>query len=66
MGFYQLLKKRYPDYTVVLQDERYSTKQAQTLLKQELLLKGSQIKKNIDKFSATIILENYLASLKGK
>jgi RNase H-fold protein (predicted Holliday junction resolvase) len=48
---------------VLLWDERNSTKKATEHLKFNLGLKSSQIKKHKDKFSAVVILQDYLDSL---
>ena len=57
--FYQLLLETFPNLSIYLQDERYSTKQATEELMQ-YGLKASQRHKIKDKMAATIILESYL------
>ena len=50
--FYEMLKTAFPDLTVILFDEAYSTKETVTMLKEFADLKSSQIKK-ISKTSFT-------------
>lgn len=57
--FYQLLKQKYSNLQIVLEDEKYSTIFATNRLK-ELGFKSSKIKKIKDTTSAIIILESWL------
>ncbi|MBN1698684.1 MAG: Holliday junction resolvase RuvX [Spirochaetales bacterium] len=58
-------KLKEKNITVVLWDERYSSKIAESILK-ECGVKQKNSKKRIDSLSASILLENYLQSLKYK
>lgn len=55
----RLLKAR-PDLTVVYQDERLTTSQAERMLIQEGNVRRKKRKQVIDKLAAVIILQNYL------
>jgi putative Holliday junction resolvase len=62
--FFNLLKQNLDkNLKIVLFDEHRTTKNSISMLK-DLGLKGSQIKKIIDKVSATEILSNYLSFIK--
>lgn len=60
-GFVKKLKKTFPAYTIFLEDERFTSKQAL-----DAMIEGGTSKKfrrekgNVDKVSATIILQSYL------
>ena len=62
--FYEMLKTAFPDLTVILFDEAYSTKETVTMLKEFADLKSSQIKKIKDKLAAQKILQAYIESSK--
>jgi putative Holliday junction resolvase len=63
--FIKKLKKKYPTINVELYDERFTSKMAfQAMIDGGLKKKQRQNKALIDKISATIILQNYLDSLK--
>jgi putative transcription antitermination factor YqgF len=64
--FFKQVKEAFPHYNVILWDERNSTKKATEHLKFNLGLKSSEIKKQKDKFSALVILQDYLNSLERK
>lgn len=61
--FKLLLQKHFPNIIINLQDERYTTLIATSLLK-DAGIKASQIKKVKDKISAVIILESWLQNAK--
>ena len=54
----------YESLSIVLWDERLTTKQAEKYLR-ETTKKKDKIKENIDSLSAVLILENYLVSRKA-
>ena len=62
--FYEMLKTAFPDLTVILFDEAYSTKETVTMLKEFADLKSSQRKKFKDKLAAQKILQAYIESSK--
>ncbi len=63
--FIKKLKKTYPSIKVELFDERFTSKIAfQTMIDGGLKKKQRQNKALIDKISATIILQNYLDSIR--
>jgi putative holliday junction resolvase len=59
--FVELFKCTFPDKPIVLADERFTSAQAQrTMLQGGMKKKDRQIKGNVDKISATLILQNHL------
>lgn len=59
------IRKTHPDIGVHLFDERFTSKMAaQTLVEAGYTRKARQRKDNLDKVSATILLQNYIDSLK--
>lgn len=59
--FLNLLKKKFPDKPLYLQDERFTSKIAlDTMIAGGMKKKDRQNKSNIDKISAVIILQSYL------
>ncbi len=63
-GFVKLLKKTFPEIPVHLHDERFTSAIAlQTMLDMGSSKKDRKEKGNIDKLSATIILQSYMESL---
>lgn len=62
-GFITLLKKNFPDIPIVTEDERFTSQMAmQTMIAGGMKKKDRREKGNVDKISATIILQSYLAS----
>jgi putative holliday junction resolvase len=60
-GFVRNLKKTYPDIPVHLHDERFTSKMAlQAMIAGGSSKKDRREKGNIDKISATIILQSYM------
>jgi len=60
-GFVKKLKKKFPKKTVHLQDERFTSKDAlNAMIEGGTTKKFRREKGNIDKVSATIILQSYL------
>jgi putative holliday junction resolvase len=60
-GFVKNLKKTYPDIPVHLHDERFTSKMAlQAMIAGGSSKKDRREKGNIDKISATIILQSYM------
>lgn len=61
LEFRDILKKKYPDMEVVLVDERYTSS-----LAKDAMIRGGTTRKyrrdkgNLDKISATLILQSYL------
>lgn len=61
--FVVLMKKNFPEKPIHLVDERFTSKMAlQTMIVGGTKKKDRAKKENIDKISATIILQSYLAS----
>jgi putative Holliday junction resolvase len=61
--FVVVLKKTFPEKEVHLMDERFTSKMAlQTMITGGTKKKDRAKKENLDKISATIILQSYLAS----
>ena len=59
------LNKRFPDKPVALIDERFTSSIAlQTMISGGMKKKDRQVKGNVDKISATLILQSYLESRK--
>ena len=60
--FVNRLKKEYPDKTVDMVDERFTSKMAfQTMIDAGLKKKDRQNKELVDTISATIILQSYMS-----
>ncbi len=60
--FVNRLKKEYPDKTVEMVDERFTSKMAfQTMIDAGLKKKDRQNKELVDTISATIILQSYMS-----
>jgi putative Holliday junction resolvase len=63
--FVNLLKKKFPNMNIVMKDERFTSKiAAGAMIEAGMKRKDRQVKANIDKMSATILLQSYLESLK--
>jgi putative Holliday junction resolvase len=61
--FVNRLKKEYPDMTIEMVDERFTSKMAfQTMIDGGLKKKDRQNKELVDTISATIILQSYMNS----
>ncbi len=61
--FHRLIKKNFPEKPVYLHDERYTSKMAlDAMIAGGVKKKDRREKGNIDKVSATIILQSYLES----
>lgn len=59
--FFNLLKKKFPEKAIYLQDERFTSKIAlDTMIAGGMKKKDRRNKGNIDKISAVIILQSYL------
>ncbi|HEX9650666.1 MAG TPA: Holliday junction resolvase RuvX [Cyclobacteriaceae bacterium] len=59
------LKKTFPDKKVTLQDERFTSSIARAaILESGMKKKGRRKKENVDKISATLILQSYMESQK--
>jgi putative Holliday junction resolvase len=59
------LKKTFPEKTVHLADERFTSSMAmRALIEGGMKKKDRQIKGNVDKISATIILQSFLIAVK--
>jgi putative holliday junction resolvase len=64
--FVENLKQTFPDKPVHLADERFTSSMAlQTMIDGGMKKKDRQVKGNIDKISATIILQSFLDTIKG-
>ncbi|MEN7546684.1 Holliday junction resolvase RuvX [Rapidithrix thailandica] len=60
-GFHKRLKKLFPEKPVHLVDERFTSKMAQdAMLRGGMKKKDRRVKGNVDKISATIILQSFL------
>jgi putative holliday junction resolvase len=65
--FVETLKKTFPDKPVHLADERFTSSMAlQAMIDGGMKKKDRQVKGNVDKISATIILQGFLDSQRGK
>jgi len=63
--FIEILKKNFPDKPVHLADERFTSKIAQrALIDGGMKKKDRQVKGNVDKVSATIILQDFMDAQK--
>jgi putative Holliday junction resolvase len=63
--FIEVLKKNFPEKPVHLADERFTSKMAQrALIDGGMKKKDRQIKGNVDKISATIILQSFMDAKK--
>lgn len=63
--FVENLKKNFPDKTVHLADERFTSSMAlQAMIDGGMKKKDRQVKGNVDKISATIILQAFLDTIK--
>lgn len=61
--FVKVLEKEFPTIPVYLEDERFTSKMAvQTMIDGGMKKKDRRVKGNIDKLSATIILQSYMES----
>lgn len=59
--FVEVFKTTFPEKPIVLADERFTSAQAQrTMISGGMKKKARQVKGNVDKISATLILQNYL------
>lgn len=59
--FVEIFKGNFPDKPIALADERFTSTQAQrTMIASGMKKKDRQVKGNVDKISATLILQNYL------
>ncbi len=62
--FVEVFKTTFPDKPILLADERFTSSQAQrTMIAGGMKKKDRQVKGNVDKISATLILQNYLQTL---
>jgi len=63
-AFVEVLKKVYPEKKIHLADERFTSRMAmQAMIEGGMKKKDRQIKGNVDKISATIILQSFLRSV---
>lgn len=63
-GFVEQLKKVFPDKKIHLADERFTSRLAmQAMIEGGMKKKDRQVKGNVDKISATIILQSFLHSV---
>lgn len=64
--FVEIIKKEFPDKPVHLADERFTSSMAQkAMIAGGMKKKDRQVKANVDKISATIILQGFMES-KGR
>ena len=60
-SFINLLRKNFPDHTITEVDERFTSKIAKdAMIRGGMSKKERRNKENVDKLSATIILQSYL------
>lgn len=65
--FIEILKKTFPDKQVHLADERFTSSMAlQTMIDGGMKKKDRQVKGNVDKISATLILQEFLNTPKTR
>jgi putative Holliday junction resolvase len=63
--FVEELKKKFPDKPIHLADERFTSSIAQrALIEGGMKKKDRQVKGNVDKVSATLILQSFMTRLK--
>ena len=63
-AFVEELKKVYPEKKIHLADERFTSRMAmQAMIEGGMKKKDRQIKGNVDKISATIILQSFMRSV---
>jgi len=63
-AFVSELKKKFPEKTVHLADERFTSSMArQAMIDGGMKKKDRQVKGNVDKISATIILQSFLSAV---
>ena len=63
--FVENLKLKFPEKSVHLADERFTSSMAmQAMIDGGMKKKDRQVKGNIDKISATIILQSFIATIK--
>ena len=59
--FVEVLKKTFPDKPIHLADERFTSRMAmRTMIDGGMKKKDRQVKGNVDKISATIILQSFI------
>ncbi|MEO7988262.1 MAG: Holliday junction resolvase RuvX [Chryseolinea sp.] len=64
-AFIEVLKKTFPDKPIHLADERFTSRMAmRTMIDGGMKKKDRQVKGNVDKISATIILQSFLNTVK--
>jgi putative Holliday junction resolvase len=62
--FVDELKKIYPEKKIHLEDERFTSHMAmQAMIEGGMKKKDRQVKGNVDKISATIILQSFLRTI---
>jgi putative Holliday junction resolvase len=62
---HEALTAKFPELTIVLMDERFTSKMAvQAMIDGGVKKKDRQVKGNIDKVSAAIVLQSYLSANK--
>ena len=62
-AFIEVLKKTFPNKPIHLADERFTSRMAmRTMIDGGMKKKDRQVKGNVDKISATIILQSFLGS----
>ncbi|HEY5917174.1 MAG TPA: Holliday junction resolvase RuvX [Chryseolinea sp.] len=62
--FVEELKKIYPEKKIHLEDERFTSRMAmQAMIEGGMKKKDRQVKGNVDKISATIILQSFLRTI---
>jgi len=65
VGFMRKLKESYPDITIERVDERYTSKEASRIILQSGVSKKKRRDKGlVDKVSATLILQDYMESIR--
>jgi putative Holliday junction resolvase len=63
--FIEIVKKEFPDKPIHLADERFTSRMAQqAMIMGGMKKKDRQVKANVDKISATIILQDFMSSRK--
>lgn len=64
-AFVAELKKKFPDKTIHLADERFTSSMARrAMIEGGMKKKDRQVKGNVDKISATIILQSFMGATK--
>jgi len=66
LGFIEILKQKFPDLPISVEDERFTSKMAmQAMIQGGMKKSDRRDKTNVDKISAVIILQSYMQRTAG-